>query len=101
MQHMIAASVDLGLSQDVARALIAQTCVGAGKMVLAGTDECATLRKKVTSPGGTTQAAVKVLGDLSIGNGVSKAVYAAWARSVELGVEFGKDPDAGSRKTKL
>ncbi|KAI9024732.1 pyrroline-5-carboxylate reductase dimerization-domain-containing protein [Hyaloraphidium curvatum] len=88
------AAVKLGLSREVARALAAQTCVGAGLMVIdqnkEGVDP-AELRRRVTSPQGTTEAGVKVLEGMGFRDIVAKCVDAANNRGIELGDVFGKD----------
>ena len=87
MEEMIKAGVKLGLSEDVARELVLQTAKGAA--ILAGkADENkegpAELRKKVTSPGGTTEAALKVFAEGQFNELVSNALKAACDRSKEL-----------------
>jgi pyrroline-5-carboxylate reductase len=81
---MIAAGVKLGLSEQVARELTIQTLVGAGKMLLESGEDPATLRAKVTSPNGTTAAAVKVLQEKHIVEVFADALTAARDRSREL-----------------
>jgi pyrroline-5-carboxylate reductase len=82
------AAVELGLPRDVARALAAQTCVGAGMMVIdqdkEGVDP-AELRRRVTSPAGTTEAGVKVLEAGGFREVLAKCVQAANDRGKELG----------------
>ncbi|MBN1457137.1 MAG: pyrroline-5-carboxylate reductase [Sedimentisphaerales bacterium] len=87
MEEMIKAGVKLGLSEDVARELVLQTAKGAA--ILAGkADENkegpAELRKKVTSPGGTTEAALEVFAEGQFNELVSNALKAACDRSKEL-----------------
>lgn len=87
MEEMIKAGVKLGLSEDVAKELVLQTAKGAA--ILAGkADENkegpAELRKKVTSPGGTTEAALKVFAENQFNELVSNALKAACDRSKEL-----------------
>ena len=60
-------------------------------MALESTEDAATLRQRVTSPGGTTERAVGVLQDGGLEALVSKALQAAAARSRELADEFGSD----------
>ncbi|MCW2604704.1 MAG: putative pyrroline-5-carboxylate reductase, partial [Pseudonocardiales bacterium] len=57
-EALIAAAIDLGLSPEHARTLVVQTVVGAGVMLRDSGDDAATLRAAVTSPGGTTAAAL-------------------------------------------
>ena len=80
------AGVDAGLPEAIASQLAMQTIMGAGALAAASHDTPTKLREQVTSPNGTTQAALNVL----MGGGrmqvlVSEAVEAARARSVELG----------------
>jgi uncharacterized membrane protein YphA (DoxX/SURF4 family) len=58
VEQMIAAGVDMGLSPQHARQLAAKTALGAAKMLATSRDDPAELRRKVTSPGGTTHAAI-------------------------------------------
>jgi pyrroline-5-carboxylate reductase len=80
------AGVEAGLSADLARRLADATVSGAGALLAASPDSPAVLRKNVTSPGGTTAAALDVLmsqGGLSAL--MTKAVAAAKKRAGELG----------------
>lgn len=61
LECMIAAGTARGLSDDVARALAIATMRGAAGLALASPAPLADLRRNVTSPGGTTEAALKVL----------------------------------------
>ncbi len=78
------AGVQLGLSEKTAHLLAIQTAFGASKMALESNDSAELLRKKVTSPGGTTEKAIRVLqeGELEVLFG--KAMQAARDRSREL-----------------
>ncbi len=83
-EAMIRAGIAQGLSPDVARKLAVHTVFGTG-MVLARTDEePAELRRKVTSPGGTTEAALRVMSDHKLPEIVAKAMAAAAQRGREL-----------------
>ena len=81
------AGIEQGLSPEHAAALARQTLIGAGEMLKGAADiDAATLRKQVTSPGGTTAAALAVMMDGDRLEGVIKdAVKAAHDRGVELG----------------
>ena len=81
------AGVEQGLSPECAAALARQTLIGAGEMLKGAADtDAATLRKQVTSPGGTTAAALAVMMHDDRLEGVIKdAVRAAYNRGVELG----------------
>jgi len=81
----------LGLDIDVARLLALQTAFGAAKMALESDDDPATLRRKVTSPGGTTERALEVLEDGDLRGLFARALAAARDRSRELAEQFGAD----------
>lgn len=74
----------LGLPAKSARRLAAHTCYGAGTMVLGSDETVPELRRRVTSPGGTTQAALAVLQENGFEDLVQKAVKAATDRGREL-----------------
>jgi pyrroline-5-carboxylate reductase len=86
VEHMIRAGVELGLTPDQARQLATRTAVGACKMLATSQDSPEALRRKVTSPGGTTQAAVTHLEKSGVGPAVVAAIKAADQRSRELGL---------------
>ena len=83
-EAMIKAGVDAGLSADIAKKLTLQTIFGAAKLMLDSGLEPAELRRKVTSPGGTTEAAMKVMAERNLPETFSKAVAAAARRGSEL-----------------
>ncbi|KAI8341932.1 pyrroline-5-carboxylate reductase [Chlamydoabsidia padenii] len=91
MEAMQNAGVEAGLSVEDAKALTLQTCLGAAKMAMESEDDLATLRRKVTSPKGTTEAALKVLEAGNIRQVMHDAIFAADGRSRELAEEFGKE----------
>ncbi|HET6546414.1 MAG TPA: pyrroline-5-carboxylate reductase [Rhodanobacteraceae bacterium] len=78
------AAVAQGLPRATARSLATLTCLGAGRMLTEGAGTPAELRKRVTSPGGTTQAALDTFADAGFPNTVARAVEAATARGREL-----------------
>ena len=86
VEQMVRAGVELGLSPEQAHRLAARTAVGAAKMLVSGTDAPEELRRKVTSPGGTTQAAITHLETSGAGRAIVEAVKAADRRSKELGI---------------
>ena len=96
MESMERAGIALGLSKDHARMLTIQTAFGAAKMALESSDPPATLRTRVTSPGGTTERALDALVTGGMEQLVHRALEAAHGRSVELGAEFGRDADEES-----
>jgi pyrroline-5-carboxylate reductase len=77
--------VRMGLGRDVALKLAAQTLIGSARMVLASNDHPAVLRDRITSPGGTTIAALHKLEEKGLRDALISAVQAATQRSVELG----------------
>jgi pyrroline-5-carboxylate reductase len=79
------AGVAAGLPEDLAMRLARQTVSGAGELVKRSEEAAATLRQNVTSPGGTTQAALDVLmADDGLQALMTRAVAAANRRSKEL-----------------
>jgi pyrroline-5-carboxylate reductase len=75
-----------GLPAQASRALVRATLVGAAALLDRSSEEPAELRRQVTSPGGTTEAALKVLmGEHGLGPLAAEAVAAAVRRSKELG----------------
>jgi len=79
------AGVQMGLPRELAADLAAHTAAGAAEMVLATGETPAALRDRVTSPGGTTLAGLKVLEEGGFQAAVNEAVRAATRRSEELG----------------
>jgi pyrroline-5-carboxylate reductase len=68
-----------------------QTAFGAAKMALESNEDAATLRHQVTSPGGTTEHAIRTFQEGALETLVSKALLAAAKRSRELATEFGSN----------
>jgi pyrroline-5-carboxylate reductase len=85
MEAMIKAGVDGGLSAEEARRLTVQTVLGAARMVELTQENPAELRRKVTSPNGTTQAALETLDRHGFSEGIASAVARAAERAQELG----------------
>ncbi|KAJ1950019.1 hypothetical protein EC988_004545 [Linderina pennispora] len=90
IEAMEKAGQDLGLPADVAKRLAAQTALGAAKMVLTSEDDVATLRRKVTSPNGTTHAGIEKMKEERVPEGVDQGMKACFARCSSLSEEFGK-----------
>ncbi|KAJ3273099.1 hypothetical protein HK104_004331 [Borealophlyctis nickersoniae] len=90
VECLASAATHLGLPPSVARGLASQTCLGAGKMLVDTDEDPAELRRKVTSPNGTTEAAVKSLLESGAREAFKKAVEAGAKRGEELGELFGK-----------
>jgi len=84
VEAMVEGAVALGLSKSDATTLTIQTMVGAAKLLDQSGDSPTTLREKVTSPNGTTFAALNSFNDSDISDVVAKAMKAARDRSQEL-----------------
>lgn len=87
MEEMIKAGIRLGLPEDVAKGLVLQTAKGAGLLAVKADkngESPAVLRQKVTSPGGTTEAALKVFAANDFSRLIAEALTAACDRSKEL-----------------
>ncbi len=85
MEHMERAAVELGLSADLAAVLTRETALGAARLVIETSAEPAGLRAAVTSPGGTTAAALRVFEAANLDAIVHQALAAARDRATELG----------------
>lgn len=85
MEAMIRAGVEEGLPAEVARDLTVQTVLGAAMMAQQTGAEPAELRRQVTSPGGTTMAALQVMYDHHVPDAVVAAIRRAAERSREMG----------------
>lgn len=84
-ESMMAAGKDLGLDPSTATRLVEQTLVGAAHLLAESPDGPDALRVRVTSPGGTTQAALEVFDEGDFRGLVHRALAAAARRSRELG----------------
>jgi pyrroline-5-carboxylate reductase len=78
------AAAQLGLPAELCNALAAQTCLGAARMVTESKQDVVQLRRSVTSPGGTTEQAIKVLETGDIRDLFVKALTAAVNRAKEI-----------------
>jgi pyrroline-5-carboxylate reductase len=85
VEALIAAGEAAGLSTAYAQILAKQACLGAARMMLESDESPDILREKVTSPGGTTQAALAVMRERQVFEHIHEGVLAAWRRSQELG----------------
>jgi pyrroline-5-carboxylate reductase len=84
IENLINTGVRLGLSPEVARALVIQTAKGAAEMVEASDVDPSVLRERVTSSGGTTEAALNVFNEGDFADLVDRALIAARDRAGEL-----------------
>ncbi|MHC8290155.1 pyrroline-5-carboxylate reductase [Pseudomonas sp. XS1P51] len=90
IEAMTAAGVKLGLPADVAAQLTLQTALGAAHMAVASDVDAAELRRRVTSPAGTTEAAIKSFQAGGFEALVEKALGAAAHRSAEMAEQLGR-----------
>jgi pyrroline-5-carboxylate reductase len=86
VEQMVRGGVELGLTPEQSHELAVKTAAGAARMLLTSTDSPRELRRKVTSPGGTTQAAISHMESAGVGPAIVAAIKAAHQRSRELGV---------------
>jgi pyrroline-5-carboxylate reductase len=87
MEEMIKSGIRLGLPDDITKDLVLQTAKGAGLLAVEADkngESPAILRRKVTSPGGTTEAAIEVFKEGKISELISAAINRAYERSREL-----------------
>jgi pyrroline-5-carboxylate reductase len=84
IEELTKAAVGQGFTYDVARTMVERTFIGATALLEASGEEPAELRRKVTSPKGTTERAVAVLQDARLDEVFARATDAALARAREL-----------------
>ena len=85
IEAMVQAGVAEGLPADVATQLAVATCAGSAKLLSETGVSPQKLRAQVTSPNGTTQAAIETMDAASVKSALVKAIRAAATRSRELG----------------
>ncbi len=85
MEALETAGVEMGLPAGVCRKLVQQTVYGASKLAMESETDPGELRRRVTSPGGTTQAALTEFNAGGFGDLIDRAAHAARDRSQELG----------------
>ena len=85
MEAMVDAGVHLGFPRRIAEELVIQTVKGSVAFYEHSPSHLARLRNQVTSPGGTSAAALYFLEKAGLRTAVSRAIWAAYERSVELG----------------
>lgn len=90
IESMVDGAVALGLDKEQASALAMQTMLGAAKMAMGSEDSPAELRRKVTSPNGTTQAAIESMQANDISRQIVEAMQACADRSQALSEEMSK-----------
>lgn len=85
VEAMAAAGVAAGLPDELAMTLARETVAGSGELLARSPDDAATLRQNVTSPGGTTEAALGILmGEPGLTDLMTRAILRATSRSKEL-----------------
>jgi pyrroline-5-carboxylate reductase len=89
MEAMEEAAVKLGLEPDTARLLTQQTALGAARLAIEVDESPAELRRKVTSPGGTTEQAIAQFESAGLREIVAEAMRAAQNRAVEMSKQSG------------
>ena len=91
MEQLARVGRTLGLEDEVAKKLALHTVLGAAQLALQSGESPATLRKNVTSKGGTTEAALRVFEEEKLAERFARAIEAASRRAAELGRDQGKD----------
>jgi pyrroline-5-carboxylate reductase len=91
IEALEAAARDLGLAADAARRLSLDTFLGATRLAESSAEPVSLLRERVTSKGGTTEAALNLFATENIAAAIRCGVQAAATRSRELGDQLGKD----------
>lgn len=84
IESMIQAGIELGLGSKAAAVLTAQTFKGAVKLYEESGEPAEVLRRKVTSPGGTTEAALKIFENTEVKKNIIQGIHSAAKRSKEL-----------------
>lgn len=88
LESMYNSAQKLGLSPEIAEKLVKQTGFGACLLALKSEDLLSVLREKVTSKGGTTEAAITTLMNLEFDKIINASIYKAYNRSKEMGEMF-------------
>jgi pyrroline-5-carboxylate reductase len=90
IEMMESAGIALGLTPEVSRRLAIETACGSAVMSRDSAESPAVLRQQVTSKGGTTEAALRVLESHGVRDIFANAIAAAAGRSAEMAEELGK-----------
>ena len=99
IEAMTEAATELGLQHNVAMKFAIQTALGAARMTAESDSEPAQLRKNVTSPAGTTEAALNNFDNNNFKQVIASAMQAADKRAQELGSELGQSNGQNSGQT--
>lgn len=98
IEAMEKSAMELGLEKELAEALILQTIMGAAGMVSKSTKSPEQLRKEVTSPGGTTEAGLKVLANYHVQEAFTECMKEAAEKSKQLGLALTEEINLASSK---
>ena len=91
MESLEQAAIEHGLAADTARLLVLETCLGAAKLAMESNEDLTELRHRVTSPGGTTEAALQVMHQGRLDDILRQAFTAAVQRGDELATALGAE----------
>ena len=95
IEAMQLSAEQIGLEPQDAQKLIIQTLMGAAEMVHTSDKTPLTLRMEVTSPGGTTEAGIRVLEEKGVRNALIECIQTATNRSSEMGIELSQKISEG------
>ena len=98
VEAMEKSAVEIGLEKQTAKQLIIQTLLGAAEMLSKSDKEPSQLRFEVTSPGGTTEAGIKILDQHGVQTAFISCIKEATAQSKKLGNLLGSELAAGRRR---
>ena len=90
MEVMEKAALEMGLPEETAHLLTLQTALGAARMAIESQDIPRELRNRVTSPGGTTEAAITHMMDNGLSDVIKQAIFRARDRAIELSQQMAK-----------
>ncbi len=91
IEQLARSAEKLGITREVSIKLALHTVLGSAKLAAASSESPRELREKVTSKGGTTEAALRVFDEEKLAERFARALEAASRRGAELGDELGKD----------
>lgn len=94
IEAMEKSAVEIGLEGELAKELIVQTLIGAAGMVSKSRKPPKQLRKEVTSPGGTTEAGLKILKEHEVQKAFIQCIKEATIQSKRLGLSLAKELEA-------
>jgi len=88
MECMVEGAIQMGFEEEVARRLVVNTFLGASELARISQESLSSLREKVTSPGGTTEAALKIFEQRGLKTIILDALKAAKNRGEEIGSSY-------------